>query len=187
MCKLTGIKKINTTSYHPQCNDQTERLNSSILNVLSMYVDRYHNTWDQFIPSVLMAFRTAPHESTLESPFYLLYGRDCRLPIDTTLLKPQDLPKSIEEHRAKVVQTVEEAQKIARDNIQLAQQKMKVQYDKKSCVREYEIGDKVWLFSPQIKQGLSKKLSHRWDGPFRVTARKGPNTYSLKVNMMSFM
>ena len=80
------------------------------------------------VNTILLAYRVSPSEITGESPFYLLYGREARLPLDVSLLAPApaDLSPSIAEHRARIVQQIEEAQELAKTNIQLAQQRMKL-------------------------------------------------------------
>ena len=127
VCKLYSIKKINTTSYHPQKDGLVERMNSTLCQTLSMFVSKNHKDWAVFVPSALFAFRTSPSESTGETPFYLLYGREARLPMEVSLLPPGDPISSISEHRSKIVKSIET---IARENIARAQQKMK----------EYSIG-----------------------------------------------
>ena len=42
-CEFMGTKKTQTTSYHPQCNGQSERCMSYILAALSKHLDEYHN------------------------------------------------------------------------------------------------------------------------------------------------
>ena len=95
-----------------------------------MYVSQNQKDWDLFIPAALLAFRTSPSESTGETPFYLLYGREPRLPMDVSLLPPVDPASSIVEHRRRIVRQIEQAQTMARENIQRAQQKMKTYYDR---------------------------------------------------------
>ena len=56
--------------------------------MLSMLVNEHHKDWDMFIPYVLFAYRTSLQESTQETPFFLVYGRDARLPIDVALTEP---------------------------------------------------------------------------------------------------
>lgn len=65
----------------------------------------------------------------------------------------------------KVVQHIEEAHSLPRDNIQRAQQKMKEYYDRDASPVTYEIGQRVWVYTPKIRRCLSKKLSHNWHGP----------------------
>lgn len=47
VCRLLDVKKTQTTSFHPQCNGQSERMISVILN--SLYVDDKHDDWDKDI------------------------------------------------------------------------------------------------------------------------------------------
>ena len=79
-CEYFDIKKINTTSYHPQCNGLTERFNSTLCQMLAMYVDSNQENWDTYIPMVLFAYRTSQQKTVNETPFRLLYGRDPRIP-----------------------------------------------------------------------------------------------------------
>ena len=89
VCQLVNTAKVNKTSYHPVCDGLVERFNHTFTKIISMYVLEHQKDWGHFIPYALFAFRTAVQASTNEKPFYLMYGRDPHLPIDTTLLKAQ--------------------------------------------------------------------------------------------------
>ena len=52
-----------------------------------------HNNWDEKIDSILFSYRVAKHRSTGYSPFYLMYHREVRLPIDVELLPTPDEPE----------------------------------------------------------------------------------------------
>jgi len=123
VCSLYSIKKLNTSAYNPSCDGLVERTNSTLCQTLSMFVSKHQKDWDVFIPAALMAFRTSPNESTGESPFYLLYGREPLLPMDVSLLPPTDPASSIAEHRRRIVKQIEVAQQIAKENIMRTQQK----------------------------------------------------------------
>ena len=56
--------------------------------MLAKTVDQSGRDWDKRIPYVLYAYRTSVQESTKESPFFLLYGRDARLPTEAALTQP---------------------------------------------------------------------------------------------------
>ena len=73
--------------------------------------------WDIHLAAILFGYRVSPNDTTGERPFYLLYGRKPRLPVDDSLLPPSSKSNSTSEHRARIVQTIEEAHAIARDNI----------------------------------------------------------------------
>ena len=55
VCKLYSIKKINTTSYHPQADRLVERMNFTLCQTLSMFVSKNHKDWDVFVPAALFA------------------------------------------------------------------------------------------------------------------------------------
>ena len=65
-----------------------------------MYVSRDQKDWDTHLSAVLFGYRVSPHDTTGESPFYLLYGREPRLPVDVSLLPKSNQSNSVEEHRA---------------------------------------------------------------------------------------
>ena len=181
VCRLFSIRKLNTTAYHPQTDGVVERFNSTLCQTLSMFVSRNQKDWDLFIPAALFAFRTSPSETTLDSPFYLLYGREPRLPMDASLLPPTDPSSSIAEHRRRIVQQIETSQRLALENTQRAQQRMKQHYDQSARPPIFQVGDRVWVFTPKTYKGLSKKLLHNWHGPFRVVEQLGPSHYRLRT------
>ncbi|VDH93331.1 Hypothetical predicted protein [Mytilus galloprovincialis] len=104
-----------------------------------MFVDDHHKNWDVYIPYVLFAYRSSIQESTQETPFYLMYGRDARLPIDVALSDPTVTYTDADDYKANVLTRLQEAFTLAKDNIQLAQQKQKAYSDKKSAEPDYEI------------------------------------------------
>ena len=64
MCARLKINKRTTYAYHPHCNGQTERFNRTMNSMLAQYVDSNQTDWDQWLPSVLFAYRTGIHDST---------------------------------------------------------------------------------------------------------------------------
>ena len=76
ICKLLGITKLNTTSYHPQCDGTVERFNRTLKQALRKHAARFGGQWDRYLPGVLWAYRNTPHTSTGEKPSFLLFGVD---------------------------------------------------------------------------------------------------------------
>ena len=74
LCGLLGISKLNTTAYHPQCSGMVERFNRTLKAMLRKHASRFGNQWDNYLSSVLWAYRNVPHESTREKPSFLLFG-----------------------------------------------------------------------------------------------------------------
>lgn len=146
-----------------------------------MFVSKHQKDWDVFIPAALFAFRTFPSDSTGETPFYLLYGREARLPMEVSLLPPEDPTNSIIEHRRRIVKSIEIVQQIARQNIALVQQKMKEYYDLSAKDPEFVKGSKVWVYIPKTYNGLSRKLLRKYHGPYRVEEKLSPVHFRLRT------
>ena len=88
VCFLMGTEKEYTSSYHPQCDVLMERFNGTLAQRLSHYVISDQKDGDQYLNPVLFGYRVSPSEVTGESPFYMLYGREPRLPMDVSFLPP---------------------------------------------------------------------------------------------------
>ena len=154
VCKVFQIHKVNTSSYHPQTDGPVERFNSTLCQSLSTYVAKNQKDWDDFVPLILFAHRTSISEAIGDSPFYVLYGREPRLPINGMFFPPvaDDVTTSVLERRKRIVERVEMAQNLARDNIQRSQQKMKEYYDRNSKPPVFEVGQRVWVYSPKRQE-----------------------------------
>ena len=147
-----------------------------------MYVSEHQKDWDLFIPYALFTYRTAVQSSTNETPFYLMYGRDPRLPIDVSLLKARETYSDINDYRGVIADRLLAARQLTHDNIELAQQRQKTQYDKTAKERSYDIGQKAWLYTPNNRKGLSSKLTHNWHGLYRILAKRSAVNYLLDAN-----
>ena len=79
------------------------------------------------------------------------------MPSDVKYLPPvaADVGTSVLDYRKPVVEKVELAQNLARENLQRAQQKMKDYNDQKTKEPVYEVGQRVWVYTPRTRKGLS--------------------------------
>ena len=59
-----------------------ERFNRTLATMISTLIEQSRRNWDDLLPYVLYAYRTAVHSSTKETPFYLMFGRDAMSPTD---------------------------------------------------------------------------------------------------------
>ncbi len=57
---------------------------------------------------------------------------------------------------------------------------MKAGHDLKSAPVLYNIGQRIWVYTQKTQKGLSKKLLHRWLGPYRIVQRLSPVTFQLR-------
>lgn len=168
VCFLMNTQKVFTTSYHPQCDSLVENFNGTLAQNLSHYVSSDQKDWDRFLNPVLFGYRISPSEVTGESSFFLVHGREARLPMDVAMIPPRDISPSIADHRARIVENNEIAQRIAKENIQRAQQRMKDYHDLHTVPVKYHLGHRVWVYTPRNRKGLSKKLAHNFHGPYRI-------------------
>ena len=82
VCRLLQIDKTRTTPYHPQSDGLVERFNRTMLAMLASTVEEDPSNWEQHLRKVCMAYNTSVHPSTGYAPFYLMFGRLARLPVD---------------------------------------------------------------------------------------------------------
>ena len=167
-----NIKKVNTTSYHPQCNGLTEKFNDTLCKMLASYCDENQSDWDTYIPLVLFAYRTSIHKTTGETPLRLLCGRDGRLPIDIDRWSPndsylEDMDTIWKEAKANILKSAEytESRITPSDNI------------------DYKVGDWVRLNSPATKIGLKTKLRRdKWRGPYKIVNKNTMSNVCLDMD-----
>ncbi|UYV81197.1 K02A2.6-like, partial [Cordylochernes scorpioides] len=179
LTKNCHIKKKTTTAYHPQTNGLTERLNRTIADMLSMYMDLDQKNWDEMLPFITFAYNTARQESTGFTPFYLVHGREAETTLDTIF--PYSSASEGEEFIQLVASRAEEARQIARHHIFKAQETNKLNYDARHKGKVYQPGDLVWIFTPIRRVGLSEKLLKRYFGPYKFIKNISDVTYEVEA------
>ena len=182
LCEILGIKKLNTTAYHHQCDGMVERFNRTLKAMLRKQAVTFGSQWDQYLPGVLLAYRNTPHETTGEKPSFLLFGVDLRTPTEATLLPPNAIePASVSDYREHVILSLSTAREAAAEAIKKAQKKYKAYYDQKSAASHLKVGDWVLVKFPQEESGKHRKLSRPWHGPYRVISRDDPDVTVVRV------
>ena len=182
VCELLGVKKLNTTAYHPQCNGMIERFNRTLKSLLRKHAARFGNDWDKYLPGVLWAYRNTPHESTGEKPSFLLFGVDCRGPTEAALLPTNQVePAELDSYREEMVKSLSSARELAVRSLQETQKKSKQRYDAKATDRPYKLGEWILVRFPKEESGRNRKLSRPWHGPYRVISRNDPDLTVSKV------
>uniref|UniRef100_A0AAQ5X6I1 Gypsy retrotransposon integrase-like protein 1 n=2 Tax=Amphiprion ocellaris TaxID=80972 RepID=A0AAQ5X6I1_AMPOC len=82
MLKMMGIRKSRTTPYHPQGDPQPERFNRTLLSMLGTLSQEKRKQWSQHIPYLVHAYNSTKCDATGFSPYFLMFGREARLPVD---------------------------------------------------------------------------------------------------------
>ena len=180
ICKILRIAKSRTTPYHPQGDGLVERFNRTLKQMLATTLRDYLFDWEERLRKVCMAYNTSVHCSTGYTPFYLMYGREARLPIDIAYGTKTPESEPVGEYAARLKKSLTEAYSDVQHQLETTHQRQKEIYDKKVHGKPYKKGDLVWLYNPAIPQGQARKLHHPWTGPFRVLERIGEADYRIK-------
>ena len=182
MCQKFGIKKTRTTKARLQSDGMIERANRTILNMLSAFVSEHQRDWDEYIPLVMIAYRSSVHESTGTSASKMTFGHKIRLPIDLVFGQPErENSEQVygSQYAIQLSDRINEEHEFVRSRLQIASDTMKKIYDIKSNLFECHVGDAVWFYDPVRKVGLNPKLQRHWKGPFKVITKLSDILYRV--------
>ena len=160
--KDLGIRRLRTTAYRPQCDGLVERLNRTLVNIVSNYVENKGENWDNILPMATFAYNTAVQESTKYAPFYLMFGRDAREPAVPDIT---DRTRSVIDPEDTAVSMWREALRLAKENIMSAQEIQMKHYNRNSHVDTIKVGDLVLL---RVNKEGKGKFENNYAGPFKV-------------------
>ncbi|UYV70775.1 K02A2.6-like, partial [Cordylochernes scorpioides] len=177
--KICQIQHCLTTSYHPQTNGLTERLNRTLINLISMYVNVDQRNWDEILPFITHAYNTTIQETTKYSPFFLLYGREPVSILDDTNIFIEPDSEDYDEYVSKLMEKIVRTREIVKVNTEKSQEKMINHYNQKHRQTGYEPGDLVALWTPIRKPGKCEKLLRRYFGPYIVLKKISDVNYSI--------
>ena len=197
VCRLMGMKRALTTSYHPQADGQTENLNKTLEIALRAYIGPSRDDWAQFLDALALSYNTTPHSSSNFAPAYLLYGY---LPTtSSTLLTSESSyiprPSSVggedtsiirDEKAQEMVEQFNSERTRAKEALYLAQLAQQRFYNKDRDPVEFSEGDLVVLNPHTLhllkdEKGRGQKLLMRYDGPFEILRKLSSVTYQLRM------
>ena len=157
LCKIAGIKKLHTTPYHPQGNGQCERFNSTLCNMLGTLSDEEKSDWKSYLGCMT-------HASTTYSPYYLMFGRYPRIPIEVEfgLPKPNcgynsSKSRYIQKLRRRLNYAYQKASKYSDQQAQ----KYKSSYDKSIKSPQLQVNDVVLV--KIVAHKSRQKIQDKWE------------------------
>ncbi|KAL0537688.1 hypothetical protein IC582_026673 [Cucumis melo] len=174
-----GTRLDFSTTFHPQTDDQTERLNQVLEDMLRACALEFPGSWDSHLHLMEFAYNNSYQATIGMAPFEALYGKCCRSPVcwgevgEQRLMGPE------------LVQSTNEAIQKIRSRMHTAQSRHKSYADVRRKDLEFEVEDKVFLKVAPMRGVLRferrGKLSPRFVGPFEILERIGPVAYRLAL------
>jgi hypothetical protein len=174
-----GTKLIRSSSYHPQTDGQTERVNQIVEDMLRASIMHFDKCWDKCLSLAEFSYNNSYQASLKMTPFEALYGRRCQTPLNWSEVRERTLfgPDLVKDAEGKV--------EVIRENLKLAQMRQKSYHDKGATPRHYEVGDYVYLKVSPTKGvqrfGVKGKLAPRYIGPYEIIEVCGPVAYRIRL------
>ena len=172
LCELYGVQKLRTLPYHAQTNGQVERMNQTIIRMIGRLEQDKKARWSEHLPEMLAAYNGTRSALTVYSPYFLLFGRKSRMPVDCLFPTLRDSP-----HQAKMEVSVVAMQKKLKEAFAVARHltsqeaaRQRCYYDRKAGAVALQPGDIVMVCTNGFVG--KRKVKDRWeDGGFIVESQ----------------
>ena len=172
LCELYGVQKLRTSPYHAQTNGQAEHMNQTIIHMIGKLEEDKKACWSEHLPELLMAYNATHSTVTGYSPYYLLFGRRPRIPVDYLFPTLHDSPHQtkMEVSVAAMQKRLKEAFAVARHLTSEEVAKQCHYYDCKAGAVALQPGDVVMVRTNGFVD--KRKVKDRWeDGGFIVESQ----------------
>ena len=85
LCSLAKVKKLCTNPYHPETNGQCECFNATLISMLGTLPSHAKKNLQERITTLTHAYNCTVSPVTGFSPYFLMFGRNPKLPLDIDL------------------------------------------------------------------------------------------------------
>ena len=166
------MQKLRTSPYHAQTNGQVERMNQTIIRMIGKLEQDKKAHWSEHLPEMLSAYNGTHSAVTGYSPYFLLFGRKARMPVDYLFPTLHDSPHQtkMEVSVAAMQKRLKEAFAVARHLTSQEAAKQRRYYDRKAGAVALQPGDVVMVRTDGF---VGKwKVKDRWeDGGFIIESQ----------------
>ena len=135
LCELYGVQKLRTSPFHAQTNGQVECMNQMIIHMIGKLEEDRKACWSEHLPELLLAYNATCSAVTRYSPYYLLFGRRPRIPVDYLFPTLHDLP-----HQTKMEVSVVAMQKRLKEAFAVARHLTSEEVAKQCCYYDHKAG-----------------------------------------------
>ena len=181
ICDRLQIHKARTTPYRPSSNGQCERVNRTLMDAVRCFASRIPTMWDEYLPQLAGALRSAVNRNTGFTANMLMLGREVNVPADLVFPSPEQEKQDVNEFVGQLVDHIQKAHEAARDKLKTTQTHMKRDYDLRANAKQYEVGSVVYVLDDHPVPGKCKKLRPVWKGPAIVTRKLSDYVYEIKL------
>lgn len=181
LLQISGVKKSRTTAYHPMGNGTTERFNRTLGGMIRTLPPRAKQAWPQMLHTLTFMYNSTPHETTGFPPFYLMYGRVPRLPVDVLFKSAlrEDGDVSYPKYVEGLMKDLKEAMVFAEKHASSEQRRQAKIYNRRAKGAPIEPGDRV-LLANKGERGR-RKLADRWEDVVYTVVEGNPKTHTFKI------
>ena len=147
LCKLYGVHKLRTSSYHAQTNGQVEQMNQTLMRLIGKLDEDKKACWSRYLPELLLAYNSTRSAVTGYSPHFLFFSQRPRIPVNYQFPTVRDLPHTtkLEESVAVTQKRLKEAFTMARHLTSEEAIKQQRYYDRKAGAVALQPGDIVMV------------------------------------------
>lgn len=174
-CNLFGIKKIQTTAYHPQTNGALERHHKTLADYLRTFSRSNPDKWDTLLPYAMYVHNNSPNASTRIAPNDCLFGYISRMP--TKIRKNPGMQYNFDCNYNNMYHEIHKVWQWVQDNQEEYKKLTKIYYDKKIYEQTFLPGNKVYVRNEARKH----KLAPLWTGPHEIVETKGKVTSIVRI------
>ena len=166
------MQKLRTLPYHAQTNGQVEQMNQTIIHMIGKLEQDKKAHWSEHLPEMLSAYNGTHSAVKGYSPYFLLFGRKARMPVDYLFPTLCDSPHQtkMEVSVAAMQKRLKEAFVVARHLTSQEAAKQRRYYDRKAGAVALQPGDVVMVHTDDFVG--KRKVKDRWeDGGFIVESQ----------------
>lgn len=184
--RRAGTQLRMSSSYHPQTDGQTERVNQCLKTFLRCFVHTCPRQWKHWLGLAQFWYNSSYHSAIAMTPFEALFGH--KPSYFGLSIASVDAPDSL----AAWLTYRNNMSALIHHHLLRAQQRMKHQADLHRSERSFAVGDWVFLkLQPYVQQSImtraNRKLSFKFYGPFQIVQRVGSVAYKLNLPVTSLI